>query len=584
MSNTEEVKAPAAESLLKILEETKIDGIVKKFYEESKSKVIPIIREMQTTYGYDQSLYMGKHTAKSLITTVLGNCDESDSFAEVLRVNYNDETLIEDDVFCFAAQQHLVDLADSSGDENEIFEIKRFLIRHTMYAEALEGSPYDLALTDIENKLAEDPNYFGGDVFNPTFRPAGLKAFKGGIIPTQSSSMLSVSAEPEEIDLIDEKYTNCEFVPQESKSYQKPKLYKGCLFVSKYKTIKEIFTVDSFDEHKITDISGNVHEISDCYPIFITEKPEVGDIAFVSRRSNFYMIANKDVLKAIKESGFGATYYTLKYNNRKIETLKVKRFACGTLDQDVSEVPYHVNIEYVEQELTYDVKKIADHYNIATTRIIAKEKELIEEIKETLDHPLNIQKSEWLMLVADAGAGKTQISIEYANLKDTDYILQQGHAQLTVDDLLGYKSITDGTYFPSLLRDAVENGKIFILDEIDACNPNTLLALNSLKNKRFQFPDKIVDIHPNFRLIATANTLEYSDVYNGRSKLDKATITRFKIIKCDLEPHHLAIRYGLDYVKDIQNIDRLTPREIERIVVEKKIAEEKKKKAEDANA
>ena len=580
MSNTEEVKVQA-ESLLKILEETKIEGIVKKFYEESKSKVIPIIREMQTTYGYDQSLYMNRSTARSLIITVLGHCDESDSFAEILRLEYNDSTLIEDDVFCFAAQQHLVDLADSSGDENEIFEIKRFLIRHTMYAEALEGSPYDLALTDIENKLAEDPNYFGGDVFNPTFRPAGLKAFKGGIIPNPSNSMLSVSAEPEGIDLIDEKYTNCEFVPQESKSYQKPKLYKGCLFVSKYKTIKEIFTVDSFDEHKITDTSGNVHEISDCYPIFITEKPEVGDIAFVSRRSNFYMIANKDVLKAIKESGFGATYYTLKYNNRKIETLKVKRFACGTLDQDVSEVPYHVNIEYVEQELTYDVKKIADHYNIATTRIIAKEKELIEEIKETLDHPLNIQKSEWLMLVADAGAGKTQISIEYASQKDTDYILQQGHAQLTVDDLLGYKSITDGTYFPSLLRDAVENGKIFILDEIDACNPNTLLALNSLKNKRFQFPDKIVDIHPNFRLIATANTLEYSDVYNGRSKLDKATITRFKIIKCDLEPHHLAIRYGLDYVKDIQNIDRLTPREIERIVVEKKIAEEKKKKAEE---
>ena len=583
MSNTEEVKIQA-ESLLKILEETKRDGIVKRFYDVSKTKVIQTIRDMQTLYKYDQSLYMNKSIAKFLILTVLGNTDDYDSFVKILNDKYNDDTLIEDDVFCFAAQQHLVDLADSNGDENEIFEIKRFLIRHTMYAEALEGSPYDLALTDIENKLAEDPKYFGEDVFNPTFRPTGLRAFKGGVIPTSSNSILSVPTEPEDLDLIDEKYIDCEFSPQESKSYQKPKLYKGCLFVSKYKTIKEIFTVENFDEHIITDTSGNAHEIKDCYPIFITEKPEVGDIAFVSKRTKFYMIANKDVLKTIKDSGFGATYYTLKYNNRKIEVLKVKRFSCGALDKDISEVPYHVNIEYIDQDLTYDVKKIADHYNIATTRIIAKEKELIEEIKETLDHPLNIQKSEWLMLVADAGAGKTQISIEYANQKNTDYILQQGHAQLTVDDLLGYKSITDGTYFPSLLRDAVENGKIFILDEIDACNPNTLLALNSLKNKRFQFPDKIVDIHPDFRLIATANTLEYSDVYNGRSKLDKATITRFKIIKCDLEPHHLAIRYGLDYVKDIQNIDRLTPREIERIVVEKKIAEEKNGKTEDLSA
>lgn len=59
---------------------------------------------------------------------------------------------------------------------------------------------------------------------------------------------------------------------------------------------------------------------------------------------------------------------------------------------------------------------------------------------------------------------------------------------------------------------------------------------------------------------------------------------RLKVTFNYLEPHHLAIRYGLNYVKDIQNIDRLTPREIERIVVEKKIAEEKNGKTEDLSA
>ena len=176
--------------------------------------------------------------------------------------------------------------------------------------------------------------------------------------------------------------------------------------------------------------------------------------------------------------------------------------------------------------------------------------------------------------MANINGGKTQIAIEYASNKGREFVLQQGHAQLTVDDLLGYKSITDGTYFPSLLREAVEEGKIFILDEMDACNPNTLLALNSLKNKQFQFPDKLVTIHPEFRLISTLNTLEYSDVYNGRSKMDMATITRGKIINADLEKHHLALRYGLEYVKDIKNIDRLTPREIEREVTEQLIAAE----------
>jgi putative N-acetylmannosamine-6-phosphate epimerase len=70
MSNTEEVKIQA-ESLLKILEETKRDGIVKRFYDTSKTRVIPTIRDMQTLYQYDQSLYMNRSTAKFLILTVL---------------------------------------------------------------------------------------------------------------------------------------------------------------------------------------------------------------------------------------------------------------------------------------------------------------------------------------------------------------------------------------------------------------------------------------------------------------------------------------------------------------------------------
>ena len=582
-------------SLLKVLEEAGEKTIVRNFYNNAKESVIYTIRTMQNNYNWDHSIYMNKNTILNLVATVLPDGEEAKKVKEIIENNYSNNDLFEDDVFCFAAQQYLTELTSSNnGNEDTIFEIKRFLIRHTMYSEALEGSPYDLALTDIEQKLQEDPNYFGDSVVNPSFKPSGLNALReliSGEKIEPAPQFLSVSSEPEAIDIIDEKYINCEFSPSKQKGYQKPQFYEGCLFLSKYKRIDEIFKVNTFDERIINDVLGNSHEINDCYPIFITEKPEVGDIAFVEKKQKTFFIAKKEILDAVKESGFKTVYYTMKFNNRKIETLIVKRFACGTLDKDIAEIPYHVNIKYEDEALTYDVKKIADHYRICTTKIIAKEEELMKDIRTILDHPLNIEKSEWLMLVADAGAGKTQISIQYANEKGSDYILQQGHAQLTVDDLLGYKSITDGTYFPSLLRDAVENGKIFILDEIDACNPNTLLALNSLKNKRFQFPDKIVDIHKDFRLIATANTLEYSDVYNGRSKLDKATLTRFKVVQCDLEAHHLAIRYGLEHIAALEKdnnvkFDRLTPREIERLVVERRIKleqEEENSKKTDKN-
>lgn len=375
------------------------------------------------------------------------------------------------------------------------------------------------------------------------------------------------------LDDIDDKYINCKFTFKNSKSYQKPKLYKGCKFIKVGNDLKNHYFVDSWDTTTITDDQGIYHQIKDSYPIFTTISPSIGDIAFVL--GSWVVIANKDILELINNANSSAfTFYTTKFNNRKIETLKVKRFACGTLEKDISQIPYHVEIIYEDIKVNHNLDEIARHYNINHDKLIAREIDILKQIDVTLDHPLNVERSEWCMLVGQSGSGKTQVSIEYALNKEIPYVLQQGHSQLTVDDLLGYKSITDGTYFPSLLRDAVENGKIFIIDEIDACNPNVLLALNSLKNKKFQFPDALIDIHPDFRLIATANTLEYSDVYNGRSKLDKATLARYKIIKYDLEDHHLAIRYGLENIKDIQNIDRLEPREIERIVTEKLIEKE----------
>ena len=41
-----------------------------------------------------------------------------------------------------------------------------------------------------------------------------------------------------------------------------------------------------------------------------------------------------------------------------------------------------------------------------------------------------------------------------------------------------------------------------------------------------------------------------------------------------MENHHLAIRYGLEHIKDIKNINRLEPREIERLVTEAIIEKE----------
>ena len=528
-------------SLLTLLEK---ENITKEFYKLAHKNCYPII----ISGKYDFTKPLSWVDANNLLKEVGMETDLMQS------VNLNDT--VDDDVFGFACQQYLVDLSeDPDRNQEEMFQVKKFLTYHTIYAEAMRDSPYDKVLRQLAGKD-----------------------------PSNISVPGTISSEPQKtiFDDIDAKYIDCKFTFEPGKSYQKPKFYKGCNFLKVNDDIKNQYIVESFSDTTITDDQGIAHSIDDCYPLFATEHPEVGDIAITLSQIKHIVIGTKDILKAIKESGIIANYYTTKFNNRKVETIKVKRFACGTLDKDLSNIPYTVNIVYEEIPVNHNIDAIAKHYNITHDKLIRKEINILKKVEVALDHPLNVARAEWVLLHGPSGSGKTTVAIEYANNKGISYVVQQGHAHLSQDDFLGYTSIvkndkdqsTEDLYVRSLLREAVEFGKIFIIDEIDGCSPNALLALNSLKNKQFQFPDKLVDIHQNFRLIATANTLEYSDVYNGRSKLDKATLARFKHIEYNLENHHLALRYGLEHIKDIKNIDRLEPREIERLVTEAIITKE----------
>lgn len=528
-------------SLLTLLEKK---GFTKEFYEQANKYCYDII----ISNKYDFTKPLSLHEITGLIT------DIDIKYISILDDVNKDDT-VDDDVFGFAAQQYLVDLSeDPDKNQEEMFQVKKFLTYHTIYAEAMKDSPYDKVLRQL---AGEDPDKVNSITYSVNDEP----------IPAPEPVM-------EFKDTVDAKYVNPVYKAPKSK-LQKPEMYTGCKVIIEGKKISEFVYPKEWNEDKFKDDQGFEHDTKKAHVIFKTEVPEIGDIAFTE--GDYFLLGDKATLALVTEHQDkfkNVTFYTTKFNNRKVETLKVKRFACGTLDKDLSSVPYHVNIIYKDIAVNHQIDAIAKHYNISHDKLTRREVDIIKQIEVSLDHPLNVARAESVLIFGPSGSGKTTVAIEYANNKGIPYILQQGHAQLTVDDLLGYKSITDGTYFPSLLRDAVENGKIFIIDEIDACNPNTLLALNSLKNKKFQFPDRLVDIHPDFRLISTANTLEYSDVYNGRSKLDKATLARSKHIEYNLEDYHLALRYGLEHIKDIKNIDRLEPREIERLVTEAIIEKE----------
>jgi midasin (ATPase involved in ribosome maturation) len=93
-----------------------------------------------------------------------------------------------------------------------------------------------------------------------------------------------------------------------------------------------------------------------------------------------------------------------------------------------------------------------------------------------------------------------------------------------------------------LLRDAWVNGKVMLLDEVDASNPEILVAMQGIAALKpgdtFTFPDgQNLPGHDNFRLVATGNT--WGDggdaIYSARQQLDGAFLTRFSMLDFDYD-------------------------------------------------
>lgn len=142
-----------------------------------------------------------------------------------------------------------------------------------------------------------------------------------------------------------------------------------------------------------------------------------------------------------------------------------------------------------------------------------------------------------MMLVGPAGSGKTTAAEAVAaGLSLPFYCLSVG-MQTTKSDLLGYMD-ANGRYIRSLLREAFENGGIFLMDEIDAGNGNTTTIMNSMLSNGFAaFPDGMVRKHKDFIFIAAGNTYGRGAdrEYVGRNPIDGATRNRFAMINFDYD-------------------------------------------------
>ena len=142
-----------------------------------------------------------------------------------------------------------------------------------------------------------------------------------------------------------------------------------------------------------------------------------------------------------------------------------------------------------------------------------------------------------IMLVGPAGCGKTTIGEHVAAALDLQFYIT--NAINDTHELMGFVD-GYGKYHSTPFRIAFERGGVWIADEIDAWDGSVLLAANSaLANGFASFPDsqKPVVRHPDFRMVATANTFGSGAdrVYVGRNELDAASLDRFAVLTVDYD-------------------------------------------------
>jgi MoxR-like ATPase len=135
-----------------------------------------------------------------------------------------------------------------------------------------------------------------------------------------------------------------------------------------------------------------------------------------------------------------------------------------------------------------------------------------------------------VLLTGEKGSGKTTIAMQIAEELKLPFYSVSLTRQTTLSFLLGFMNV-NGQYIPSLLRKAAEEGGMYLMDELDAGDPNVLLSLNTIENGYIAFPDQIVKLHKDFRWFATSNPQNEHHHYTGRAKLDAATLDRFDQIE-----------------------------------------------------
>ena len=211
------------------------------------------------------------------------------------------------------------------------------------------------------------------------------------------------------------------------------------------------------------------------------------------------------------------------------------------------------NTQFIEKAVGASIKT-----KVIEVKKIDGTKKKIGVAHSKFEHLLKLMQMKVpVLMVGSPGTGKTTGAEKIAEALDIPFHAISVGQQTTKSDILGFVNAS-GEYVSTPFRKAFEYGGIFLMDEIDAGNPNVLIQVNSaISNGFVEFPDGMIRVHEDFRFIGTANTYgSGSDAkFVGRNQLDAATLDRFVTINWDIDEQledHLCP--NKEWLKKVRNL------------------------------